>query len=689
VSDRDELESLRRLADLEARARGGAVASSVSGTSMDPINVGAFADTVKDLPRLAGQGAAQTLQGFMDLPVGGAQLASKFLPQGAQDAVSSYMREREKQYAPLTGAEERPGDIQPGRIGGNVAFGLALSTNKAPAGLLGRMTASGKVGAGMGLLSPVDPDNQDYLTAKGIQVGVGGLFGFLSPAILEGILRGVGATANWIGGKVKGAGNVVTAQTRPLEVETKLEIELQKNGVDWSKIPEEMRSQIVGEVQTALKSGGKIDTDAVRRLGDFAKLGIRPTKGQLTRDPYQWGNERNLGKMEVGKPITDRLTQQNQQMINVLDRSRNAASLSPDEYATGQGAIQSLKEVGAGQKAVVDKAYEVARSQAGIEADVPLQPVAQKLGQVVEDFGDDKIPSAVMKRLNEFGVNGGQQKRVFNIREAEKLKTLIDNNIDGPGTPAAKALGELKRSVDEAINSLADDSGSAAATAFKQARSAASQRFDVLKTTPALADVMDRSKQLAPEKFVEQYFVRGDVNSVKSVMKQIPANGRAEVQAGVMDWIRKQAVLGDGDTAQLSAAGIKKALDSIGDRKLAEIFRGNGETLNDLMALKRVAAYIDRAPKSSSLNTSGSGTMLADMLDKISRLPVLGAVAGKPGDIIRATQVSKALSPVPVMQPAPMIPPELMDRLAPQMGLLGGPAAGAGVAGLLFAPQSR
>ena len=645
------------------------------------INGPALEDTIKDLPKLGLQGVFQLQQGFMDLPVGGAQLISKFLPQGAEDAVANYMREREKQYAKYTGANEYPG-IQPGRVAGNVMSGLALSPNKIPASLFGRVVEGAKTGAKVGLLTPVDPDAQDFAARKVVQTGVSAAAGAIAPPVVEGLTRAAASVVNALGGKISGAASTISGQTRPAAIEARLEIELQRNGVDWSKLPREMRDQLLGEIDKALKSGGKLDPQAIQRVGDFARLGIQPTRGQVTRDPYEFANERNLGKMEIGAPIAQRLNEQNTQMIGTLDAARRRASQSPDLYEAGQGAIRSLKSSGQAQKSVVDQAYQAARGQAGIEADVPLEPVAQKIGQLIEDFGDDKIPSAVMKRLNEFGVMGGKQSRVFNIREAEKLKTLIDNNIDGPGTPTAKALGELKRSVDDAINSLGDQPGSEAAAAFKAARSAASQRFETLKQTPALAAVMDKSKQLTPEAFIEQHFVRGSVDNVKSAMGQIPVEGRSEVQAGVLDWIRKQAVLGDGDTATLSAAGIKRALDTIGDRKLAEIFKGNANLLADLQALKRVSAYIDRAPKSSGVNYSSSATTLMDALDKVGRLPVLGAVVGRPGDLLRASQVARALQGGAPVQPAsPVISPQLVERLVPRIGLLGGVTA-SGVAPL-------
>jgi hypothetical protein len=41
----------------------------------------------------------------------------------------------------------------------------------------------------------------------------------------------------------------------------------------------------------------------------------------------------------------------------------------------------------------------------------------------------------------------------------------------------------------------------------------------------------------------------------------------------------------------------------------------------------RVAAYVQKAPVGAGVNYSSSATALIDMLDKVGRLPVLGAMS--------------------------------------------------------------
>jgi hypothetical protein len=287
----------------------------------------------------------------------------------------------------------------------------------------------------------------------------------------------------------------------------------------------------------------------------------------------------------------------------------------------------------------------------------------------------------VMRRLNEFGVNGGTQTRVFNIREAEKLKTLISNNIENPRTPSGAALTRLRQSVDDAVNSLADGGvGAEAAGAFQGARRAASQRFGAIDRAPALENALS-PEPVPPAQFVEKFIVRGDIQAVANNMRQMAPEARAEARAAVIDWIRSKALNGQGETALVSQAGLNKALMAIGPRKLDLIFAGDREALDQLQRLARVTALAKNAPPSAGVNYSSSATTVLDALEKSTRIPIIGPLLGKPGDWFgKWGQVSTAMTPVPVQPAPPMIDPRLLaaggvtgGRMATPLGALLGP----------------
>jgi len=663
------------------------------------VNTGALADTLKDAPRYVGNAVKSFATGAGDLAVGAGQLMTHVLPdsvlrplaRGADylaggtgevsgDLTQRYnqaMQQREQAYQ---ASRENPDLPDVGRFTGNVVTSGILGAGAPAATLPGRMLQGARIGGAIGLVSPVDPEAQSYVIPKALQVTGGAILGGLAPAVVEGAIRGVGSAANAIARSVKGMAKSVTGATRPENIANTLSAEMERNGVKWSELPREVREGLIAEVRKAVKSGGTLDDAATGRLADFLKLKMQPTQGQLTRDPLQYAREVNYSKTGIGKPLSDRFTEQNRQLIGTVDTLRaNIGAQGADQYAAGQNVVNALRATDAAKKAAVDKAYNVARANAGIEADVPMQPIAQRLGQVVEDYGEDRIPGAVTKRLNEFGLMGGKQTRAFTIREAEKLKTLIGNNIDAPGTPTAKALTLLKTSVDDAVNSIGDQEGSQAAGAFREARGLAAQRFQALRRTPGLEKAIS-SDPGAPEKFIESQVVRGDVQDVANLMMRLKPQARGEVRAAVLDWIKGKGVSGVEDTGQFSQAGYNRALKTLGERKLGLIFAGDKEALSKLEALGRVGAYIQRPPVSSGVNYSNTATTGLDFLDQLFRLPVLKQVIGSPSDMVRAAQAANAMRAIaPVQAATPTIPPALLDRSALLGGALSAPTAAVSV----------
>lgn len=660
-------------------------AQLMSRLGRSKFNMGAFVDTVKDAPRYLRDAVKSIGTGVMDNVVGAGQLVSHMGPQSFTDRYSEAMNSREAGIQADRGTEA--GKFDPGRIAGNVIPALAMGGSNLPSTLGGRMLLGGKVGGVSSLVSPVDPNNENYATTKGVLTAGGAAVGALAVPAVEGLVKGVSSTVNFLHGQAKG---LLTRGTTSSSVESSLKIELERNGINWSQLGKEYRDELVSTVQDSLKSGGKLDPAAMQRLADFQKIGVKPTQGQITRDPYQFGQEQNLAKMEVGQPIAQRLTEQNSGFMQALERTRGRlGAQGNDAYQTGQSTIKSLAKKDMPRKEAVDSAYKAFRDSVGQEADVPLQGIAQRYGQLVEDMGESNIPGEIAKRLNEFGLNGGKQTRVFNVREAEKLKTLIGNQPVARGSPQELAMTALRKSVDDAIFGLSDTAGAEAAALAQQARGAASSRFGQMDKSPAYSNVVNKAEDtIAPEKFVEKFYIRGEIQDVANNLRNMVPQNRAEVRAGVLDWIKGQSINGFGDAAKFSQNGLNKALNTIGDRKLDLIFAGDRQALDALRSLARASSAAQSVPVASGVNYSGSGTAILDAMDKMARLPILGAIAGKPGDIIRASQVASAIGPVAPTQPvAPLLNPNNVNAFGKKLGLLAAPSARFAAGGLLGVSQ--
>jgi len=701
----------------------GAGPSVPSGYSLDQaapaFNPGAALDTIKDLPRYYADAYRSGAMGLGDLAVGSGQLMAHVTPDvilrplsNAADVVmggpgniqgnladrySGAMRNLEAGYQ---AGRANPNAPDVGRFTGNVIGGMAMGGGNA-ATLPGRMLQGAKLGTTYGLAYPVNPDAESFATTKAIQTGASGLLGAIAPPITEGIVKVVGSTVNAFQRGARGllanfAGHSHDGGATIGNVGDRLEQEFAKQGIDWNDWPAQVKAQIVLETQRALKQGGTIDQEAIARLADFNKLEIKPTAGQIMRDPLQFAREQNYAKTEVGAPLASRFGEQNTQLIGALNKTRaNVGATSPDQYAAGQNVIAGMQAQDAARKAAVSEAYTAARSTAGMEADVPLQPVADRLGKVVEDFGEDRIPGAVMGRLKQFGLMDGTQTRVFNIREAEKLKTLIGNNIDASGTPTAKALTLLRNSIDDAVNSLGETAGGETGAAFRAARGLASQRFQSIERTPALQDAIANAG--SPEQFVQQHFIRGSIQDTANALRNMPVEARAEVRGAVIDWLQGKGVSGAEDTAKFSQAGLNKALDAIGPRKLELIFAGDRAALDQLRTIARVGRYVQVPPVASGVNYSSSGTTLLDALtglQNVNRIPGIGPalsfVAGRPADMAMAYQTARALGGAPPVQPAArFLSPAVIEQAARPLGLLSSPVAAAAVPLVMQRPERR
>lgn len=649
--------------------------------------LGALRDTAADAPALLKNALRGFWQGATDLPVGLVQLAAKLGPDKIDQAVTEYVRSRESDYQAARQADGFDQTTDIGRVAGTITASIPFGGKAAAATLPGRMLQGSKIGAALAAASPVDPGEEgaDYWKQKAVQVAGGAVIGAAAPPVVEGVIKGTGMAVNAVAKFLQGLPNRLTNKATQDAIENTLTVELQKNGVDFGALTRQARDALILETQRALKAGGTIDADAIRRIADFQALGVQPTAGQISRNPSQFALERNLGKTEIGAPLAERFNEQNTRLIGVLDDARAATgSVTKDAYDAGGRVMGAVRAEDEAAKKAVKAAYDAAKAKAGIEAEVPMEGIAQRLGQIIDEFGPENIPPAVMRRLQEFGLLEGKQTKIFNIAEAEKLRKLVGNNMPGQRTPIDGALTPLKQSIDDAVNSLAqkgDVIGEEAAQAVAQARSVAAERFKKIESIPLLADML-KKKQIPPEDVVDTYILRGSVDEVKTLMGQLPPGARGDVRAAVIDWLKSKAVNGAGDTATFTQAGFNKALDDIGARNLDSIFEktttGNQPNiLEQLRRLGRVAAAAQKAPVSSGVNYSSSATAIIDMLDKVGRLPIVGAVIGKPGDMVRATQVTRSLTPqAPVTQPAPFLTMDALDNASRSFGLAA-PALGA------------
>lgn len=389
---------------------------------------------------------------------------------------------------------------------------------------------------------------------------------------------------------------------------------------------------------------------AAARAADFRALGIKPTLGQITRDPAMYAKEQNLRGVEgIGDPLLARFADQNQQLGGALAQTRGNSS---ETYTAGVKLADALKAIDQSAATRVSAAYRAAKDSTGAQLDVPLQGLAQDYAGVLQNFGD-KVPSGVRNNFDALGLMGGTQRKVFSVDDAENLLKVINaNRSNDPATN--EALTQLSRSVKQAVLA-ADDQGGAFATA----RQLAAKRFAMHDEVPALGAATSGS--VAPDDFVRRFLIGGktqDVQALANVLESSPAalqEARAQVGSHLYDAAFGQNAAGD---KLFRPDAYAKALEQMGTDKLGAFFKP--DEIEQLQRIGRVGAYINARPGPSAVNTSNTGAML---MDNLQHVPVVGKAlnsAAKRAFVVRALEAELANTTTPNTAPAVPYAPRVL-----------------------------
>lgn len=618
----------------------------------DPIDAGA-----QLLPR--GLEFATSLGGFAENPVSnffGSE--ARRVDEGISDAEAEYNAARK-----ATGQEGA--DIA--RFAGNVASpaNMAIAARvpmlaTTTAGRVGGGVATGMIG---GALQPVDMAGGDNFAAtKAGQTILGGVTGGIAAPIL-------GKMGDFVTRKLAETRNSPTV----IQLEQVAQEFAQNSGLNWSALKPNEQIELVGAARRAAEQYKGIDPKVAGRIKDFESLGMPYTLGQVTREPMQFATEKNLTQVAgVGDPLRERFMAQNAMLQKTMGGLAQGAN---EQQFAGNALVNSLRNYDSTLSKQVGDAYKLAREQAGKDAEVPLQGLAQDFAQVLNDFGD-KVPSGVRNNFASYGIGpvdkGMTQRKVFTVEEADKLLKVINaNQSSDPATNTA-----LKMLRDSVKRSVLDDAG--VDDVFSPARKLAAQRFSLQDAIPALDAAASGSAN--PDTFVQNFILSQTASTpkVKELAKLLRENDpRAfqEAKTQMASYLQRQAfgenLAGD---KTLSAERFAKALRELGTDKMKAFFTEPEVDL--LRRTARVGSYMESVPYASRPNTSGNFGAISNIAQRIPGMPVTSAVVGAlKNSVGNQLSVSKALSG----KPDPNLTPEQVRYLS-QILSAGGLAAGASTA---------
>jgi hypothetical protein len=456
------------------------------------------------------------------------------------------------------------------------------------------------------------------------------------------------------GGKVADAGASAANAARsminrpsPQQMDQQITAVLQRSDIDFAQLPRGVQDSLRQELQSALRTGRELDPAAVARLADFRTVGATPTRGMVSQNPVQITREMNLAK--IGANTADQGLQglpliQNRNNAVLINRMNEAGANNGDLFRAGERAIGSIQGADATRQQAVNQLYDRVRNMAG--GDIPLDRkpfIDNVFGALQRENRMAFLPKELGDTLNQ--ISTGQTP--FTPQTVDMLKTMFatasrstsDGNVRAAISVARNALentpvnlpsvgpgvvtGVQSQMLSGARNQADDVLG-----AMNQARQAAAQRFAWQESARPIEAALGGAQ---PDRFVQQFVIGGSLNDARAVAQNAPVQ---EVKNAILAHLKEKALNGAADeVGKFSQSAYNKALNSIGDRKLALFF--SPEELNQLRAVGRVASYMQTQPVGSAVNNSNSGALVLGrgydaLLGLADKTPIIGPMFSQP-----------------------------------------------------------
>jgi hypothetical protein len=431
-------------------------------------------------------------------------------------------------------------------------------------------------------------------------------------------------------------------QPKPEEARAR-EYVARSTSLDWDSLSASVRQRLTDIARDA-ETLGKLDPAALERQARLESLPVpvKATKGQLTRDTAQLNNEGTLAATEAGRPLKAIRDAQNAALIQNLEilkgrvRGRGKArgeAETPEQVGLSVQDAALRAKLKLSQQRVKDL-YKKAEAEGELQGAVDIKPIKD----AITGSPDLTHLGWVDSWIKQTGKQGNRT-----LKELEDLRqAAVARAMDG-GTEGYYA-GKVIRSIDEATEG-------AGGNAYKAARAARRQQAMEFEEQGAVARLVENKSRTDRATAVEDTWrktvLSGSIEDLNRVKRSLLTGGDAETRvAGRRAWrdIRAQTIqhiidestktsasLPNGSPA-VSAAGMQKAIRSIGQDKLDAIFgQGTTRRLNEIL---RATKEVRTEPPRIHPGASTWGNAIAFLEKSIGRLPGGDMVTGT----IRAAQ---------------------------------------------------
>lgn len=610
-----------------------ATASKGPGNVLDNIKDSWVGGAVRGLRDPIDAGAQLVTRGLEAVAPSGSSF-EKFMREQRED-VERVNKEAEQDYTQNWRRGANVGmDI--GRIGGNIAATALLPVGQVgtAASMPGRALQAARAGGILGLLQPVNAPQSagDFWSQKAGQGVVGAAAGGVLAPVAE--IGAKGATK--LAGKVAEKGRAaVTALTTDRSDDAIREI-LRQRGIDVAGMAESSRKALIADVRAAMGRYGGLDPKALARRADFAAQGVDdPLKAWVTRDPVAFTETENLAGIKgVGDSLTYAKSRLNESLKDTIARLRPAGA--GDEFPAAQEAVRGIVGVERSNKAAVDALYDAFRKTAPDVQGNGVRFVDRVSRALDDEMVGGQLPSDFVTRLQK--IAAGE----FPLTPSTLYQMQKAASAQGRSNPA---LGIFKKAVDDELMDMGAEMGPRVGLStdlLSAARTEARKRFMAQEAIPALKAAADGT--LDPDRFFAKYIQGGTVNEVAAMWGALKSDVAAKnaIRAQVADLLRKSAIGSSSlDEGVISQAGINKVLGQSGMKEKLRIVLGK-QGLEDVERVARLAENAIKHPAAAKVNTSNTASALANLLNKVSVVPLVGQEVRSAAQQMQAAGLAKA-----------------------------------------------
>lgn len=506
------------------------------------------------------------------------------------------------------------------------------------AAVTGRNAASGAIAGGVAFAK--DSDQRLNNTVSGGLAGVaGGVVG-----------HQVGKGAAKVSKKVVPAAASRASARIGATIDDQIETALSSRNIRMGDLSDDILRGLRKDVGAALKSGKAVNKEAVARKVVFDRLGITPTKAQLTGDPKLWNQQAELSKVQTFKgnnPLQDKLIQDNEKLSTLMDDFVvNTNGAAPDQYGAMSKAVDALDNHNATMKQQVGQMYDAAKAAPGNDVLLDSAGFANDaITRLDADYAMSSLPQNVHKLIKDVADNPDK----FTLGKSEEFIKILNREHkaslqNGQPTSTTYAIGVVRESLvkrqEQAMQGLLAQ-GNDAAQMWNIARTAHKMRVEQIEANPLLKDAV---KGVEPDKLFTKHVLNGNVAELDSTIKLLKnVDGQAvdDIRGQVAEYIMDKTLQSNG---QPSPSAMAKALQQIGDRRLNILF--SPEEVAKLKDIGAAMHYLITQPPHSNINNSNTASAARNFLHSLSsRTPVTKWIVGATEDAVNIGRMNNALKP--------------------------------------------